>query len=120
MRRRPASDQARARFGIAQSRSLAVAAQRLVAVAGDAVAGFVARAQVRHSAGVADDNDGVKIFRRRRRRRREISTTYCGQGNLDLVLAAARAEMGGGGQLREIVIAAGASQFCLINQRDVR
>ena len=76
------------------------------------MAGFVALAELRHGPGVADDDDGVEIFRRRRRRRE----SEIGEGNFRLILAATRAEMGGGGKVGEIVVAAGAGPVGLIRQ----
>ena len=76
------------------------------------MAGFVTLAKLRHGAGVADDDDGMEIFRCWRR----WGEGEIGEGNLRLILAAARAEMGGGGEVRQIVVAARAGPVGLIGQ----
>jgi hypothetical protein len=100
-------DKARARLGVPEARCFAEAAEGFVGVAGDALAGFVAGAEGGHGAGVADDDDGVKIFGGGGRWR-EIEFAGLGDGDLELVEAAVGAEMGSDGEAGEIVVAAGA------------
>jgi len=91
-------NKARARFGVPEARCFAKATEGFVGIAGDAVARFIARAERSHGAGVADDDDGMKMLGSGWRRW-AIKLPEIGQRNLLLVLAAMRAEVGGGGKL---------------------
>ena len=100
-------DKARARLGVSEARCFTKAAEGFVGIAGDAVAGFITRAEGSHGAGVADDDDGVKVFGSGWRRW-AMKLAEVGQGNLQLVLATVGAKVGGGGEAGKIVVAAGA------------
>jgi len=66
------------------------------------VAGFIAFAKVIHGPSVADNHNRMEIFRSGGRGS-EKGAVDGGQGNFDLLLAAARAEMGSGRKSGQIV-----------------